>query len=150
MANGFFAVGIANAKSEVNIGTLWRSASLYEAAFIFTVGARYRRQASDTMKTPRNVPLFNFVDIDDLFGHLPNGCPLVGVEMDKRSVPLKDFRHPERGVYLLGAEDHGLTVDQRNRCHHLVQIETKLPQSLNVAVAGSLMIYDRFLKTESL
>jgi len=142
---GFFAIGVVHGKTPQNIGTLLRSAHLYEAAFVFTVGKRYDRQASDTPATPRHTPLFNFTDVDDLHAHLPFGCPLVGIELDERSVPLSNFTHPERACYLLGAEDHGLTATDLDRCHHVVQIETARPQSMNVAVAGSLVLHDRFV-----
>lgn len=140
---GYFGVGIYHGKHEVNLGTLWRSAYLYDASFIFTVGRRYRRQASDTPNTANHVPLFEFESVDDLHAHLPYGCPLVAVELDPRSVSLNDFHHPERAAYLLGAEDHGLPVSVLDRAHHIVQIDTVRPQSHNVAVAGSLVLHDR-------
>lgn len=148
MTRGYFGIGIVNGKTEHNIGTLWRAATLYEADFIFTVGTRYKKQASDTPNTPRHTPLFEFADFDDLHAHLPYGCPLVGVEMDPRAKMLREFKHPERACYLLGAEDHGLTPDVLDRCHYLVQIATPHPASMNVAVAGSLVLDDRFAKTK--
>lgn len=143
MTRGYFGIGIWHGKTEHNIGTLWRSAHLYGASFIFTVGPRYKMQASDTPKVRRHTPLFEFADIDDLHAHLPYSCPLVGVELDPRAVPLGEFAHPERACYLLGAEDHGLPLAVLDRCHSVVQIETALPQSMNVAVAGSLVLHAR-------
>lgn len=139
---GFFAIGIEHSKTPVNIGTLWRSANLFNASFIFTVGARYQRQHSDTYKTPRHIPLFHFLTIDDLVDHLPDSCPLVGIELADRATELHHFRHPERACYLLGAEDHGLTKEALTRSHTLV----RLPgwNSMNVAVAGSIVMYDRW------
>lgn len=145
MSRGFFAVGIFHNKTPQNIGTLWRSAQMYDAAFVFTVGARYTRQASDTPKTPRHKPLFHFRNLDDLIDHLPVACPLVGIELDPRATMLGEYDHPERACYLLGAEDHGLSVDARDRCHDLVQIEGPKPQSLNVSVAGSLVMHHRWM-----
>lgn len=146
---GYFAVGISHPKTEVNVGTLFRSATLYGAAFVFTVGRRYREQASDTPKTPRHTPLLHFANIDDLHAHLPHSAPLVGVELDTRAVPLGRFEHPERAVYLLGAEDHGLTAQERDHCHHLVQIESVGTASMNVAVAGSLLLYMRHMTRQA-
>lgn len=143
---GFHAVGIWRSKAEVNIGTLWRSALLYDAAFVFTIGRRYEKQSSDTPGTPNHIPLFHFADLGDLIGHLPHSCPLVGVELDGRAVPLDRFVHPERACYLLGAEDHGLTAAAMDRCHHVVRIPSARPASMNVAVAGSLVLYDRHVK----
>lgn len=147
---GYFGIGVWHPKTEANVGTLWRSAHLYGAAFVFTVGRRYRPQASDTVCTPRHTPLFHYDDVDSLVRHLPDACPLVGVELDPRARPLARFAHPERACYLLGAEDHGLPQQVLDRCHTLVQVESALPQSLNVAVAGSLVLWSRHVQAEAL
>ena len=146
MTRGFFGIGIWHAKHEVNIGTLWRSATLYDAAFVFTVGARYRRESGDTCKTPLHIPLYHYADVDDLVEHLPYSCPLIGVELDPRAKPLTGYLHPQRAVYLLGAEDHGLPPAVVDRCHDLVVIPTVRGFSHNVAVAGSLVLHDRHTK----
>lgn len=146
---GYFGIGVWHPKTEVNIGTLWRSADLYGASFIFTVGQRYlpkHRQASDTSKAWRNIPLLHYLTIDELVDRLPHGAPLVAVELSPRAISLPDFTHPEAAVYLLGAEDHGITPGVLNRCHKIVQIPTVKDSCLNVATAGSIVLYDRFVK----
>lgn len=146
MTRGFWAIGVYHTKTEVNVGTLWRTAHLYGAAFVFTVGKRYQRQSSDTPKTPLHTPLFHYADVEDLLDHLPWSAPLVGIELDPRAVSLPDYEHRERSVYLLGAEDHGLPMDVLDACHDVVQVPSLLPRSMNVAVAGSLVAYDRHVK----
>lgn len=141
---GYFAVGIVNGKTPQNIGTLLRSASTFGAAFVFTVGARYQRQASDTAATPLHTPLFHYPDLDDLVGHLPHACPLIGVEQGGR--PLGGFGHPVRAAYLLGAEDHGLPQKALDACHAVVEIESLHPRSLNVAAAGTVLLHHRHLQ----
>ena len=141
--SGYFAIGIMHGKTPQNIGTLWRSAEIFGAAFVFTVGARYKMQASDTAKTYRKVPLFNFATLADLEAHLPFDCLLVGVELDEHAEPVETFSHPPRGVYLLGAEDNGLSNDERVACHRLVQLPGT--RSMNVAAAGTVAMYARHL-----
>lgn len=141
---GYFAIGVEHSKTHYNIGTLWRTANLLDAAFLFTVGRRYTQQCTDTMSTPRHIPLFNFATLDDLWIHIPYDCMVIGVELDARSVPLHCFSHPPRAIYLLGAEDHGLTKEALTRCHHIVQLPGRA--SMNVAVAGSIVLYDRWQK----
>ncbi|MYS57739.1 hypothetical protein GTW54_02820 [Streptomyces sp. SID5468] len=143
---GYFAIGIYATKTSRNVGMLWRAAALYGAAFVFTVGARYRHQATDTCKTPLHTPLLHFCDLEDLVEHLPHACQLVGVEMSENAVPLTRFVHPARAAYLLGAEDTGLPAPVLDRCHTLLTVPTMLPISLNVAVAGSITLYDRHAK----
>lgn len=138
----FYAIGIVNTKTAANVGTLWRSAHAFGASFIFTVGRRYKRQSSDTVEAWRSIPLIDFDSIDDLKRHIPYDALLVGVELDQRAVALPVFAHPKRAVYLLGAEDHGLSERERAACHKLVVIPGAA-SCLNVATAGSLVMYDR-------
>jgi tRNA G18 (ribose-2'-O)-methylase SpoU len=145
---GFFAIGIYHPKAEVNVGSLWRSATLYGAAFVFTVGRRYEPQCSDTPVTPKRIPYFAFDGMDDLTGNLPWSCPLIAVEMTPFSQPLYQFRHPERAAYLLGAEDHGLPRSISDRCHDQVVIEGPVAESMNVACAGSVLLHDRYVKAD--
>lgn len=140
--HGYFSIGIYHGKHEVNQDTLWRSAYAFGASFVFTIGQRFSRQASDTGKAYCNIPMFNFSTIDDLIEHLPYSCPLVGVELDEEAISLDRFVHPIRATYLLGAEDHGLPEKVRQRCHCLVQIDN-LAMCLNVSTVGSLVLYDR-------
>lgn len=142
VVRGYCGIGIVGSKSPLNVGTLWRSAANLGAAFIFTVGRRYPQQASDTIKAYRRIPLFHFAALADLV--MPYDAQLVGVEFDEAARPLPAFAHPERAVYLLGAEDSGLSPDARERCQHLVRIEST--NCLNVATAGSIVLYDRAAK----
>lgn len=141
---GFFGIGILNGKTETNVGTLWRSADLMGASFIFTIGKRYKYQSSDTMKTFRHIPLYHYETFEDFYKALPHDCQLVGIELHEKSKYIKSFFHPERCVYLLGAEDNGLTKEAIEKCHRLVQLPGK--SSMNVAVAGSIVMYDRISK----
>ncbi len=141
---GHFGIGIEHGKTEYNIGTLWRSASLLGASFIFTVGKRYSRQPSDTTKAWKRIPLFNFSTIDDLREHLPYGSPLIGLELHPKAHDILDFVHPANCCYLLGAEDHGLTKESIQKCHKLLQLPGDV--SMNVSSAGTVIMYDRFIK----
>lgn len=141
---GYFAIGIQNTKTEQNIGTLWRSANLFGAAFIFIIGNRYKRQSSDTMQTWRHIPLMNYETFGDFYNAMPYDCRLIGVELHDKSEPLNQFVHPNRSVYLLGAEDTGLTNEAIDKCHSIIQLPGSY--SMNVAVAGSIVMYDRSCK----
>ena len=55
---------------------------------------------------------------------------------------LPAFAHPRRCVYVLGAEDHGLSPAQRAACHRLIVVPGAA-HCLNVATAGSIVLYDR-------
>ena len=141
---GYFGIGIHCPKITKNIGTLWRTAHILDADFMFIIGKRYETMSTDTRKSWRHVPLFEYPDYETFRSSLPKGSKLVGIELDEQSVPLATYSHPQRAVYLLGAEDFGLPPEVIATCDDIVQIPGKA--SLNVSVAGSIVIYDRLLK----
>jgi tRNA (guanosine-2'-O-)-methyltransferase len=144
LEQGFFGIGIQNGKTPENLGVLWRSAQNLGASFIFTIGNRYAKQACDTHKAIGAMPYFHYENFNDFFNNLPKGAMLVGVELNEKAVQLETFEHPKRCVYLLGAEDHGLSKIAVDKSHHLVKFKSEL--SLNVSVAGSIIMYDRQAK----
>lgn len=143
-ARGFCAVGIERTKNEMNVGTLWRSAVCLGADFIFTIGGRYHRQASDTTAAHRQIPLFEYADLDAFQQHRPYDVPLVGVELTDDAEPLETFDHPERALYLLGPEDGSLSKAALDLCQHVVKFQAAY--CLNVASAGTVVLYDRQAK----
>ncbi|MGO1585390.1 RNA methyltransferase [Mesonia sp.] len=144
LEQGFFGIGIQNGKTPENLGVLWRTAQNLGASFIFTIGNRYAKQASDTHKAVGAMPYFHYDTFDDFYKHLPKGALLIGVELTDDAEALEKFKHPRRGVYLLGAEDHGLSKQAIEKSHKLVKFSSAL--SLNVSVAGSIVMYDRNTK----
>ena len=78
---------------------------------------------------------------------MPYDCPVVAVELSDNSIPLEGYVHPERCIYLLGAEDHGLPESILIRCRDTVQLIGDY--CMNVATAGSIVMYDRAVKTRS-
>lgn len=141
---GFFGIGIYAAKMSHNIGTLWRSADLMGADFMFIIGKRYSTMRTDTLKSWKHIPLFEYESFEQFKSSLPKDATLVGIELDERSVPLMSYHHPQRAVYLLGAEDYGLPQLVLECCDDVVQLPGRF--SLNVSVAGSIVLYDRVLK----
>lgn len=141
---GYFGIGCMNMKTSMNYGSLFRTAQILEADFLFLIGARFKIQASDTMKSWRHIPTFLYKDFDDFNQHRPHDCRLIGIEMTSSAVALKEFKHPKQACYLLGAEDHGLTKQAIQHCQDIVFLPGE--RSMNVAVAGSIVIYDRITK----
>jgi tRNA G18 (ribose-2'-O)-methylase SpoU len=144
---GYYAIGIFRHKRDHNLGSLWRSAFILGAKYIFTIGKNSKKQSSDVLSTWARIPLFHFEDANAFFNHIPYDCRVIGVEIDKNAVSLENFDHPKRAIYLLGAEDNGLPREILDKCHFLI----KLPgnHSLNVAVAGSIVIHDRVTKIKT-
>ena len=62
--------------------------------------------------------------------------------------PLQDFAHPPRAVYVLGSEDNGLNrpIVEACQCHVALPKWFGRSASYNVAMAGTLVMYDRMIK----
>lgn len=139
----YFGIGIYQPKHKENVGTLWRAAYLFKASFIFVIGGNVTKQASDTQKTYKQIPLFQFNSIKEF---RPYDCELICVEQNGK--PLETYKHITNRpcAYLLGSEANGIPKDILSS-HEVISIETKRPQSMNVAMAGSIVMYDRNMKS---
>jgi tRNA(Leu) C34 or U34 (ribose-2'-O)-methylase TrmL len=144
MTRGYFGVACYYPKTGINVGGLWRSAHIFDAAFLATIGRRYRRQPSDMTAASRHVPLLHFDSTDDFWEHIPCGCQSVAVEIADDARPLPGFVHPERAVYILGPEDGTLPEDIMQRTCATVRIPGRF--CLNLAAAGAIVMYDRASK----
>ena len=142
---GYFGIGAEGVSKSANVGALLRTAHAFGASFCFTLGTGFDARAgrsADTAGTPAHVPLWRF---DDPAGmNLPDGCKLVGIEIHPDAAELPSFRHPLSAAYVLGPERSSLSPALLARCDHLVRIPTRF--SLNLAVAGALVLYDRLLQ----
>jgi tRNA G18 (ribose-2'-O)-methylase SpoU len=137
----YFEVGVYNARNQINIGTLWRSAYQLGAAGIFTIGRPYSHQTSDTSHAMQQIPMRHYLTFDDFLVARPVGAALVGIEMG--GIPLSEFQHPTRAIYLLGGEDNGLPERILSRCNAVVSLEAVNRPSFNLAVTGSIVMYHR-------
>ncbi len=141
---GYFGIGVEGISKATNVGTLMRTGHAFGASFIFTLRAQYNRREgghTDTSDTPRSVPTYHFADLATF--RLPQGCRLVGVEIAEDAIELPTFRHPRQAAYILGSEREGLSKDVQALCDYVVKIPMRF--SVNLGVAGALVMYDRLL-----
>lgn len=141
---GYFGIGVEGVSKAMNVGTLFRTAHAFGASFVFTVRAQYNRREgghADTSDTPRSVPTHHFADLKEF--RLPQGCRLVGIEITEDAIELPSFRHPRQAAYILGSEREGLSREMQALCDHVVKIPMRF--SVNLGVAGALIMYDRLL-----
>lgn len=141
---GFYGIGIFNTVIKQNLGTLYRSALALNASFIFNIGRKYKVQASDTSKSFKHIPFYEYATFDEFYENLPKSCRLVGVELCDESKNLYSYVHPESCVYLLGSEGDGIPPSMLKECHDIIQIPSSF--CLNVATAGTVIMYDRLCK----
>ena len=141
---GYFGIGVERINKPFNVGNLFRTAHAFDASFVFTIAATYRRAdlgQSDTSDALSNLPFYAFPSVADLL--LPRGCALVGVELLDAAADLPSFTHPRCAAYVLGPERSSLSPSLLARCDHLLKIPTRF--CLNVGIAGALVMYDRLL-----
>ncbi len=76
-----------------------------------------------------------------------HNCQVIGASPDGTA----DFHHfpfPQTNLLFLGEERQGLTQQERNLCDHLVRIPmVGTADSLNLGVAGSLLMYEVYRST---
>jgi RNA methyltransferase, TrmH family len=69
-------------------------------------------------------------------------CMVIGASPDG-SLDLHQVKYPPETLLFLGEEREGLTAIQKDLCQHLVRIPmVGAADSLNLAIAGSLMMYE--------
>jgi tRNA G18 (ribose-2'-O)-methylase SpoU len=131
-------------KDERNIGSLLRSAHLYDVDFTYQIGGTpYRYHATDTSRSTKSIPHHRYESLEDFCaGTYP--LTVVAVELDTHSVPLSRFAHPQDAVYMLGSENRGIPRDVLDQIGRIVQVETANPWSLNVATAGAIVLHHRY------
>lgn len=141
---GYFGIGADRISKAQNVGALMRTAHAFGASFIFTVGETYdRRQLkhADTSAATGSLPYYRFGSPEEML--LPQGCALVGVEITDDAIELPSFHHPRNAAYIMGPERGALSPDLVERCEHVIKIPTRF--SVNVSLAGALVMYDRML-----
>lgn len=139
-----FAIGIEHTKTTHNVGTLLRSAVNFGASAVFTIGRRYKREASDTVNAAAQIPLIHCLGLDDFRDHMPKDWIPIIVELGDNARPIENFIHPKRCIYILGPEDGSVSRQLQDRYRTKIVIPSA--RCLNVAVAGSIVMYDRIAK----
>ncbi len=143
---GYFGIGVEGINKPFNVGNLFRTAHAFDASFVFTIAATYRKHdigQSDTSAALSNLPFYEFPSVGELM--LPKGCALVGVELMDDSVELPSFTHPRCAAYVMGPEKSSLSPALVAKCAHIIKIPTRF--CLNVGIAGALVMYDRMIST---
>ena len=137
------AVAAWNITKEHNVGSLVRTAHAAAAAEVVLVGEReWNVEAAKTSELYTTVTQLE--DIESFRMHLESRrWNLVAVELDSRAVNVLDAEYPERPCFLLGAEIGGVPGELLDDAELVVQIpQWGLVPSLNLAIAGSIVLYD--------
>jgi TrmH family RNA methyltransferase len=145
---GLCWVALETVRSPGNLGSLIRTSEAVGGAGFILLGKAVDPFDPVVVRATMGAlfgQVFVRTDLSEL-GHWldRHDCRVVGASPDGP----RQFHHltyPERTVLMLGEERRGLTEQQRAICHQLVQIPMTGPtDSLNLGVAGSLLLYEVF------
>lgn len=130
-----------------------RAAGCYQADEILYTGKRYALAAkhrgeqynTDTKKAKLHIPL---TATDNLLSARVDGVKLVCVDLVEGAVPLPDFVHPDKAIYVFGPEDGTIDQDIIDSADAVVYVPTI--GCMNLASSVNVLLYDRMAKTASL
>jgi len=144
------AIAAWNISKEHNVGSLVRTAHAVAATEVILISEReWNVEAAKTADLYTTV--LQLPDQAAFLRHIrEHEWNLVAVELDSRAVNLFDAEYPPRPCFLLGAELGGVPEDLLQAARLVVQIpQWGLVPSLNLAVAGSIVLYDYLEKLHS-
>lgn len=152
---GFPLVIIANeVRDPGNLGTLIRSADAFGLAGVVLSGDVVDpfnpKCVRATMGSILRVPIRSFRDVKEAAEFLKEqGFSIVAadVEADKLCY---DYHFPEKCALLVGSEAHGVSCNVLELCDATLKIPMMgAAESLNVGVAGSILMYEAYRQRQS-
>ena len=143
------AIALVNPKYPHNVGAAVRAASCYGLRQVWFTGDRVQLVGARGYRLPREERMRGYQEVElrhsdaffDAFG--PDVVP-VAVEVRPGSESLIDFEHPEKALYVFGAEDGSLLKPVLRLCHRFVIIPTR--HCTNLSAAVYTVLYDRHAK----
>ena len=142
-----FAIGMWHSKTAYNLVSLRRSATQLGANFVFSISDRMRNKAPlNQVIVGKTIPVKEYKTLLDFsMDTVKDDYEWVCIEMG--GTPLDEFVHPPRALYILGSEDNGVSSMLRSACKHVIELPAVRSESFNVAVAGTMVMYDRYVKS---
>lgn len=141
-------IGLTDPKSPTNVGAVMRAAGCYQADEVRYTGVRYARAAkfhTDTKDALKNIPLNA---IDSLIHDIPSDLRIVCVDLVEGAIPLPEFEHPEKALYIFGPEDGTIAQEVINVADAVVYVPTI--GCMNLAASVNVLLYDRLAKSKHL
>ncbi len=137
-------LGLSNPKSPSNVGAVMRAAGCFGVDAVLFTGQRYIRSArfnTDTQDVCLRIPLSG---VESLPASLEEDMHLVCVELAEGAIPLPEFQHPARALYIFGPEDGTLSQHLIDRADAVVYVPTV--GCMNLAATVNVVLYDRMAK----
>lgn len=138
-----FILVLDNLKAGFNVPKLFRSAEAFGAHEVYLINIGFFDPAP-AKGSFRKVPAKFFHDFDSCYQELNrHGYVIFALDFDTDAI-ISDMQFPEKSAFVLGNEERGISIDLSN--YPDIQ-KIKIPQhgevqSLNVSVAGSIVMYE--------
>jgi len=145
----YCGIGLSNPKTPSNVGSVLRASVCLGADAVFYTGLRYDRAQrfnTNTVDTELSTPLHHVQSFSELTEtELPyQGISVVSVELVENAIPLPEFNHPPRALYIFGPEDYNLSQETIDQSDHVVFIPVQ--RCLNLSATVNILLYDRMTK----
>lgn len=145
MSETSVTVGLSNPKSPTNVGAIMRAAGCYGVNEVVYTGTRYDRAVklnTDTKNVSHNIPL---TQQQHLLDNIEDDVKVICVDLVEGAIPLPNFQHPAKAIYLFGPEDGTLSQQLINQADDVVYIPTI--GCMNLAATVNVLLYDRLSKS---
>lgn len=129
-----------------NVGTLIRSAYAFGIEKIILSKECADPYNPKTLQSSQgavfHLPVLQEADLPSEISTLKSrNIPVFGTALHHDSVELSDLQIPAEFAVIIGNEGQGISNDILNLCSTLVHIEMHTFESLNAAIAGSIVLY---------
>ncbi len=136
-----------NIQDPGNMGTLIRSAAAFAVDLVLVTANScdiYNpKTLRSTMATLFQVPIVDQLSSEECIAYLhDHKIPILATVLGRKSLSLKHYRAPDTWAVVLGNEGAGIeSIWQENATVDLIIPMAGAVESLNVAVAGSIVLY---------
>ncbi|MEX2668080.1 TrmH family RNA methyltransferase [Candidatus Uabimicrobium amorphum] len=137
-------VVLENVSDPGNVGTIIRTAEAFNWDAVILIGESVElynpKIVRSTMGSLFRQPVF-YSSIPNLLSCFEDmGVSYIVTSVDGGSDP-KKIEVPTKRAVFLGSEAHGVSSNIEKKAHHKVQIPTQNVESLNIAIAGGILLY---------
>lgn len=133
-----------------NIGTIIRSADAFGIDTIVCTKGTVDCYSPKVLRSTMGSILREKIIYLDNINEIKNiGYTIVGTVLDDKSISLENLKISKKMAFVMGNEANGISDEIKNLCDIFVKIPmTGNAESLNVAVATSIILYKQFEKNE--
>lgn len=138
------SIALTDPKSPTNVGAVMRAAGCYQANEVLYSGIRYAKAAkfqTDTKSISDKIPLKH---VDNFFTEKPDDVKVICVDLVEGAIPLPEFTHPEKALYIFGPEDGTISQAVVDNADSVVYVPTI--GCMNLAASVNVLLYDRLAK----